>query len=274
MKNREIGFTLVELAVVIVIIGLLIGGVLSGRELIHAAQLRSDIKQFEKINAAVNTFQAKFNCLPGDCLNAANLLSGATNGDGDGKIATAKNLIAYPGKYNPNETVYINTEMAYAVDSLNRAGLIEGTPFDVTDYAQASQVGKGLIPMKSASDKGIVFGCGYTDIFDQQNQVYNSHQCSFMRVGVRNVPGDYLDSTGVYTPIDAFSVDSKIDDGMPLTGKSKAGMQYGDLGAFFISPDPINFDSCVSASSGNPYNITSAQYADRAICSLLLRASY
>ena len=60
------GFTLIELSIVLVIIGLLAGGVLVGRDLIAAAALRSQITQIEKYNAAANTFRAKYGFLPGD----------------------------------------------------------------------------------------------------------------------------------------------------------------------------------------------------------------
>ena len=60
------GFTLIELSIVLVIIGLIAGGVLIGRDLINAAAIRAQISQIEKIQTAVNTFRGKFNALPGD----------------------------------------------------------------------------------------------------------------------------------------------------------------------------------------------------------------
>jgi len=60
------GFTLVELAIVIVVIGLLVGGVLVGQELIKQAQIRNVISQIREYNTAANTFRAKYNSLPGD----------------------------------------------------------------------------------------------------------------------------------------------------------------------------------------------------------------
>jgi prepilin-type N-terminal cleavage/methylation domain-containing protein len=85
MKNK--GFTLVELAIVIVIIGLLVGGVLAGQELIAQAKVRSDIKRIMQIKAVSATFYSKYNAVPGD-FNKANLMLGTTgaNGNGDGQI--------------------------------------------------------------------------------------------------------------------------------------------------------------------------------------------
>ena len=81
------GFTLIELSVVLVIIGLIVGGVLVGQDLIRAATLQAQITQIQKFNTAANTFRLKFNALPGDVANAGNLgltpRSGSA-GQGDG----------------------------------------------------------------------------------------------------------------------------------------------------------------------------------------------
>src|ERR1017187_6744999 len=63
-RNR--GFTLIELSIVLVVIGLIVGGVLVGQDLIKAAQVRAEVTQLEKFNSAVNTFRVKYAYLPGD----------------------------------------------------------------------------------------------------------------------------------------------------------------------------------------------------------------
>ena len=68
------GFTLIALSLVLVIIGLLVGGILVGRELIRAAELCADISAVDKFDAAVNAFRLKYNCLPGDCHNFVTFL--------------------------------------------------------------------------------------------------------------------------------------------------------------------------------------------------------
>ena len=60
------GFTLVEMSIVMVIIGLIIGGILVGRDLINVAAIRSQISQIEQYQTAVNTFRGKYGYLPGD----------------------------------------------------------------------------------------------------------------------------------------------------------------------------------------------------------------
>lgn len=81
------GFTLVELAIVMVIVGLLIGGILKGSQLIQEAKVKKTMTMVKGIQAAAEIFKSKYNALPGDMLNAQNRLPGCNgicnNGDGN-----------------------------------------------------------------------------------------------------------------------------------------------------------------------------------------------
>jgi len=68
--RQEAGFTLVELAVVMIIIGLLIGGILKGQELINNAQVSSTIAEIKSFDSSVSGFRDQFNAFPGDMLTA------------------------------------------------------------------------------------------------------------------------------------------------------------------------------------------------------------
>ena len=95
MRNRQAGFTLIEIAIVLVIIGLLLGGVLKGQELITSARVRNLISTQDGIKAAYFGFQDRYRALPGDYPGAqafANIpnIPGATfGGNGDGRIIDA-----------------------------------------------------------------------------------------------------------------------------------------------------------------------------------------
>ena len=65
-QSSQAGFTLVEVAIVMVIIGLLIGGVLKGQAMIHNAKVKRLIKDIDGMRAAVLTYQDRFGMLPGD----------------------------------------------------------------------------------------------------------------------------------------------------------------------------------------------------------------
>jgi len=86
MKLRR-GFTLIEIAIVLVIIGLILGGVLKGQELINSARVRSMTDQVNGITAAWFAFQDRYRALPGDYSQASIQINAAlTNGDGNGQI--------------------------------------------------------------------------------------------------------------------------------------------------------------------------------------------
>jgi prepilin-type N-terminal cleavage/methylation domain-containing protein len=86
MKGQK-GFTLVEIAIVLVVIGLLIGGILKGRTFIDNAKIKNVIKQSEGLTAAIYAYQDRYGLLPGDDSNANARWGSATNGNANGQIA-------------------------------------------------------------------------------------------------------------------------------------------------------------------------------------------
>jgi prepilin-type N-terminal cleavage/methylation domain-containing protein len=92
MRSRQSGFTLIEIAIVLVIIGLLLGGVLKGQELITNARVRNMIATQDGIKAAFFGFQDRYRAVPGDYAQAMANITGATfNGNGNGVIEAANN---------------------------------------------------------------------------------------------------------------------------------------------------------------------------------------
>lgn len=115
VARRQSGFTLIEIAIVLVIIGLLLGGILKGQELITSARVRNIIAQLDGTKAAVYGFQDRYRALPGDFSAATTQISGATeDGDGNGVIDA--------------------TEAIAVWDHLSHAGFINGTfTFNATE---------------------------------------------------------------------------------------------------------------------------------------------
>ncbi len=103
------GFTLVELSIVIVIVGLLVAGVVAGRGVVHTAKLQKVISDIDKIKLAINNFNLQYNAFPGDLANASAYWSGELNGDGDRIITGSGEAVLlwrhlelaklYPGTY-------------------------------------------------------------------------------------------------------------------------------------------------------------------------------
>src|ERR1700722_13648053 len=92
--QQQKGFTLVELAIVLTIIGLLIGGILKGQQLITNARVTAQMAQIQGIEAATTTFNDTYQGLPGDLSTALTRVPncvtlGCTNGDGNGIVGGA-----------------------------------------------------------------------------------------------------------------------------------------------------------------------------------------
>jgi len=86
MKKTQSGFTLIELAIVLVIIGLLLGGVLKGQELINSAKVKNLANDFRTIPVYIYGYQDKFKAMPGDDKAATTHVSATKDGDGDGAL--------------------------------------------------------------------------------------------------------------------------------------------------------------------------------------------
>lgn len=87
--KRQQGFTLVEIAIVLVIIGLLLGGALKGQEMIKSAKVKAEMQELDAISAAYNTYLDKYGAIPGDDANAAINTGVATvvGGDANGRYS-------------------------------------------------------------------------------------------------------------------------------------------------------------------------------------------
>ncbi len=216
------GFSLVELSIVLVILGLLTGGILGGQNLMHAAELRSIGKEYEQYTIAVNTFQDKYFALPGDMNNAhlfwgpaggttgadAACYGSATgtgtetcNGDGDGIV----------GMYNAAE--YSENFMFW--QHLANAQLIEG---QFTGIAGATNNDNAVlgenVPRSKLGNAGWTVR-GVLLVADTEN--FDANYQNALVFGEDDGANDML--AAVLTPEDAWNIDTKSDDGQPGRGK-------------------------------------------------------
>jgi len=114
--KKQSGFTLVEIAIVLVIIGLLLGGALKGQELIENARINRIKSDLDQISAAIYSYQDRFGVLPGDDANATVNVGSSLNGDGDGVVE---------GSWSQSDR-----ENNYVWDHLRRSGFLNGTGSD------------------------------------------------------------------------------------------------------------------------------------------------
>ncbi len=125
------GFTLVEIAIVLVIIGLLLGGILKGQEMITQAKIKNVINDFNGLSAAVNSYRDRYRMLPGDDNGAVARwsLAAGNDGNGDGVIG---------GKYN-STTAGDETRLFWV--HLRQAGFVPGAGDDQPRNATAGLIG-------------------------------------------------------------------------------------------------------------------------------------
>lgn len=234
------GFTLIELSMVLVIIALLVGGILVGAALIRAAELRAQAKQLEQYETAINSFRIKYNCLPGDCLNATNFFgtasdctstavsssprSGTCNGNGDSRISDFFSS-SYVG--NTIADRYALTEMFTFWEQLAAAGLISGQysgkPVNAVAPYVSAKASVNVPPARAG--KGGCIAISYMWPTSGYGHEFNGvFYGTVFQVGTPNdgdndgvVEGACINK--LFTTEEMYSYDQKYDDGAPGTGR-------------------------------------------------------
>ena len=217
-KSHDQGFTLIELSIVLVIIGLIVGGVLVGQDMRRAAEIRATVGQIEKYNTAFNTFRSKYNGVPGD-LTAANAAALGLFAETGGPAGTAGhqdgNGIIEGG--STGATVGIGETLEFW-RHLSDANLIDGA-YGITGNSaiaaasgqatgNVTTIGQTLPPAKLG-------GNNYFAAFSASG--INYYEIAPI-IGLTAATGAYGFGTTGMTPIESYNIDSKIDDGMPNTG--------------------------------------------------------
>jgi prepilin-type N-terminal cleavage/methylation domain-containing protein len=192
MKRHQSGFTLIEIAIVLVIIGLLLGGVLKGQELITQAKVKNLASDFKNTSLFIYSYQDKYHALPGDDVLAATHVTSATPATtpvgklGDGKI---------DGTWN---STTVTDESFLFWQHVRLSGIAAGVTdtTDATGYPQRNTSG-GLIGVTNSTDMSIVGTNG-------------------------NLKGSYIICSGGILGKFAKQLDVALDDGNTATGSMMA----------------------------------------------------
>jgi prepilin-type N-terminal cleavage/methylation domain-containing protein len=254
-------FTLIELSIVLVIIGLIVSGILFGKELIATASYRQALKQMESISTAVHSFSIKYNCKPGDCAKATQFWQARTDG-----ICTSHGCAinqTFIGTCDGGDDSIVDNNYSDGSVSgegwtfwqqLGLAGLVRGQYVGAcyhqgsTSYAYFKDVTQ---PALSNLDTGlwpkgryvIINGVIYTD-------------SSAMRQGYTLI--------NPISPSGVFYMDSKIDDGYPARGLVQTGT---------ITPttDPTTYNPAIP-NCETSYDPVTARYnlnANEPLCGMI-----
>lgn len=215
------GFTLVELAISMIIIGLLIGGILKGQELVDSARARRLVSDLKTVEAATLAFYDSYKGMPGDMARATTRLPNCTaenfcmNGDGNGFVASTGG------------------------DDFNWRNVIVGR---ATHYMESIQFWKQLAGVGlmgginvGANPNNAVFGSthpaaaygegGFEFYYDQRMGLFTSGGHI-----IRMTSGNALQRGPIeagLTPMQASKIDIMMDDGFPNTGSIV--MNYGSM---------------------------------------------
>lgn len=226
--KSQAGFTLVELAIVMIIIGLLIGGILKGQELITNAQVTATAGQVKAYEAALTTFRDSYNAIPGDMLNPAGRLPNCTaapcnvaSGTTNNRINQAPNVAAASPTTAANENTRFWTHLA-------AADLIGGV-----DYTSVALTWGAAVP---EADIGGGFVVGYAgvaaDLVGSGAATINSgHYLSLRNAAATEVLGSAVNAAVRATQ--AARIDRKLDDGIADAGSVlAAGAEAAGTGCF------------------------------------------
>ncbi len=226
ISRPERGYTIVELALAMTIIGLLAGSILIARDLVASAETRLISRELARYQSAYLTFRDKYNALPGDMNNAAQIWGAADgsngnsancpqnattdtttcNGDGNGVIMTSN-------------ATYPQNESQRAWQHLKNSGLVEGPFVGTVDGLANPGLALGQVFMASRAN-----GAGYQFYSDPKGWA-NAYEGNGGIQAIR-VAGLMVDAAGLvqlgspsFSGYQVFTIDEKVDDSKPGTGK-------------------------------------------------------
>jgi len=209
-RNSASGFTMVELAISLTVIGLLLGGILKGEELLGNVRATRTITDIQRINQAINSFREVYDgALPGDFKFPSTRIPNCTTtpcttaGNGDGIIGGTNS------SFTATLSFASTTENAVMWSHLATAGYLPYHPVEQSSNVIAQQ-GPGDASFDPVYYERTTASGGYPIIYGH----YLLAKFTPSNAAAAVNAGDY----GAFTPRQAAQIDRKLDDGLPYSG--------------------------------------------------------
>lgn len=287
-RTKESGFTLVELAIVLVIIGLIVGGVLVGQDLIKAAEIRSTVADVERYNAAANTFRNKYNGLPGDLLASRAVQFGlaeagtprdGTAGQGDGNSIIEGCAQSSTALGCETATFWIDLTSAQLIAdafvygaAATTGSVANGNGFPQEDLDTVDKRSRYMpaTPLRDSS---------YIHVYPHQGRNFFGIHAYSDITSAAGAQTFAAAGTAALSPLEASQIDDKMDDGLPASGilvavsaLTAATGHTVDAGA--AAGTGVCVDAGGAGTQDDVYNVANDTFASELNCHISVRSSF
>lgn len=217
MSRDQRGFTLIEMSIVLVIIGLIVGGILKGQEVIESARQKNVMALYDQIRAAQNTFLDRYKALPGDYNEAStkihsSVVDGNRNGyvsESTGVAGTNVSSIAAANGASGENYMYFQGLVA--------SGLFAGGQLTTTTATVFSGgATPSALPPAPWSNTGLTVAHG-THTGTATGGAASAVTTVWLRLATSATT--VASANAPLTAASAFQIDQKFDDGLPETGR-------------------------------------------------------